>query len=233
MAHYPLGLAYRGLGDTARAEAHLRQQGGVEIGPPDPLMVELRGLLHGAVAEEERGIRALDGGDFPAAAAAFRRGLESAPDNPSLRHKLGTALSLMGDTRGAMEQFQETVKRAPTFAQGYYSLGVMLASSGRTAEAIDRFATAIKYQPDYIEARLQLADAYRRAGQVESSLAQYRQAMAIDPRSSDARFGYALTLAALRRYDDAHAALMEGTKLFPDQQRFSQALSQLDALRRR
>jgi len=51
MAHYPLALAYRGLGDTARAEAHLRQQGGVEIGPPDPLMVELRGLLHGAVAE--------------------------------------------------------------------------------------------------------------------------------------------------------------------------------------
>ena len=60
IAHYPLALAYRGLGDTARAEAHLRQQGSVEVGPPDPLMVELRGLLQGAVAEENRGIRALD-----------------------------------------------------------------------------------------------------------------------------------------------------------------------------
>ena len=57
IAHYPLALAYRGLSDTARAEAHLRQQGTVEVGPPDPLMVELRGLLHGAVAEEGRGIR--------------------------------------------------------------------------------------------------------------------------------------------------------------------------------
>jgi tetratricopeptide (TPR) repeat protein len=127
IAHYPLGLAYRGLGDTARAEAHLRQQGGLEIGPPDPLMAELRGLVHGAAAEENRGIRALDSGDYPAAVAAFRKGVALAPDNPSLRHKLGTALSLAGDTRGAVEQFQETVRRAPDFAQAHYSLGVLLA----------------------------------------------------------------------------------------------------------
>ena len=50
--HYPLALAYRGLGDTARAEEHLGHRGGVEVGPPDPLMVQLRGLLHSAVAEE-------------------------------------------------------------------------------------------------------------------------------------------------------------------------------------
>ena len=55
IVHYPLALAYRGLGDTARAEAHLRQRGGVEVGPPDPLMEELRGLLHSAVAYENRG----------------------------------------------------------------------------------------------------------------------------------------------------------------------------------
>ena len=132
IAHYPLALAYRGLGNTAQAEAHLRQQGRVEVGPPDPLMTELRGLLQGPVAEENRGIRAMDGGDFKTAAEHFRRGLELAPDNPSLRHKLGTALSLAGDTSGAFEQFQETIKRTPDFAQAYYSLGVLLAISGRT-----------------------------------------------------------------------------------------------------
>ena len=89
-AHYQLALAYRELGDTAKAEAHLRQRGTVEIGPPDPLMVELRSLLRGAAAEEERGMRALENRDFKAAAEYFRRGLEVAPDNPSLRHELGT-----------------------------------------------------------------------------------------------------------------------------------------------
>ena len=164
IAHYPLALAYRGLGDTAKAEAHLRQRGSVEVGPPDPLMVELRGLLHGAVAEENRGIRALDSGDFAAAAAHFRKGIELAPDNPSIRHKLGTALSLTGDTRGAFEQFEETVRRSPGFSQAHYSLGVLLAASGRYQEAIERFSTAVRYEPDYVEARLRLAELQRRAG---------------------------------------------------------------------
>ena len=34
-------------------------------------MVELRGLLHGPVAEEARGIRALDAGDYRAAAGSL------------------------------------------------------------------------------------------------------------------------------------------------------------------
>jgi Tfp pilus assembly protein PilF len=50
MVHYPLALAYRGMGNMERAEAHLRQQGSVEIGPSDPLLQELAGVLHSAVA---------------------------------------------------------------------------------------------------------------------------------------------------------------------------------------
>ena len=164
IAHYPLALAYRSLGNTAQAEAHLRQQGRVEVGPPDPLMTEIRGLLQGPVAEENRGIRAMDDGDFKTAAEHFRRGLELAPDNPSLRHKLGTALSLAGDTSGAFEQFQETIKRTPDFAQAYYSLGVLLAISGRTQEATERFSAAVRYQPDYVEAPLRHAELLRQIG---------------------------------------------------------------------
>ena len=40
-AHYPLSLAYNGLGDTKQAEAHLRLRRDHEILPADPLMVEL------------------------------------------------------------------------------------------------------------------------------------------------------------------------------------------------
>jgi tetratricopeptide (TPR) repeat protein len=105
----------------------------------------------------------------------------------------------------------------------------MLASSGRYPEAIEQFSIAVKYQPDYIEARLQLAEAYRRVGRLEPSLAQYRQAITIDPRSSDARFGYGLTLAAMQRYAEARASLSEGAKLFPDQPRFADALARLSS----
>jgi tetratricopeptide (TPR) repeat protein len=230
IAHYPLALAYRGLGNTAQAEVHLRQQGRVEVGPPDPLMTELRGLLQGPVAEENRGIRAMDGGDFKTAVQHFRRGLELAPDNPSLRHKLGTALGLMGDTTGAFEQFQETIKRSPEFAQAHYSLGVLLAISGRAPEAIERFSTAVRYQPDYVEARLRLAELLRQSGRPEAALSQYERAMTIDPRAAEAQFGFAMALVQLKRYEEARRRLSDAAVLHPERKEFTEALARLDAI---
>ena len=233
ITHYPLALAYRGLGDTARAEAHLSQQGTVEVGPPDPLMAELRGLLEGAVAEENRGVRALDSGDFKTAAEHFRKGVELAPDNPSIRHKLGTAMSLMGDMQGAVEQFQETVRRSPRFAQAHYSLGVLMAVSGRHQEAIERFSTAVKYEPGYVDARLRLADLMRQSGRPDAALAQYAQVLTIDPRAAEAQFGYAMALVQLERYDEARRRLTEGMSLHPERREFADALAKLEELRGR
>jgi tetratricopeptide (TPR) repeat protein len=229
IAHYPLELAYRGLGDTARAEAHLRQQGRVEVGPPDPLMLELRDLLQGSAAEERRGVRALDGGDYKAAVEHFRKGVELAPDNPSIRHKLGTALSLTGDTRGAMEAFQETVRRSPGYAQAHYSLGVLLAANGRIREAIDALTTAVRYEPGYVDARLQLGELLGRSGQYQRALEQYREVLAIGPRVADARFGYAGALVGLRKYREALDSLGESVRLYPDQPRFADARARLEA----
>jgi tetratricopeptide (TPR) repeat protein len=230
IAHYPLALAYRGLGDTARAEAHLGQHGSVEVGPPDPLMVELRGLMQGAVAEENRGIRALESGDFKTAADHFRKGVELAPDNPSVRHKLATALSLIGDTRGAFEQFQETVRRSPSYSQSHYSLGVLLAVNGRPQEAIEHFSTAIRYEPNYVEARLRLAEVLRQTGRPDAALTQYSQIIAIDPRAAEAEFGYAMTLVQMKRYEEARRRLTAAASQYPDRREFADALTKLQAI---
>jgi tetratricopeptide (TPR) repeat protein len=229
IAHYPLALAYRGLGDTARAEAHLGQRGSVEVGPPDPLMVKLRGLLQGAVAEENRGIRALESGDFKTAAEHFRKGVELAPDNPSVRHKLATALSLIGDTRGAFEQFQETVRRSPGYSQSHYSLGVLLAVNGQPQEAIEHFSTAIRYEPNYVEARLRLAEMLRQTARPDAALSQYSQIIAIDPRAAEAQFGYAMTLVQMKRYEEARRRLADGASQYPERREFAEALAKLAA----
>jgi tetratricopeptide (TPR) repeat protein len=230
IVHYPLALAYRGLGETARAEDHLRQRGTVEVGPPDPLMVQLRGLLRSGVAEENDGMRALDSGDFKSAAGHFRKGVELAPNNPSLHHKLGTALSLMGDTAGAFAQFQEAVRLSPGFSQAHYSLGVLLATGGKYQEAAQRFSTAIRYEPNYVDARLRLAEMWQRLGRPDAALAQYTEVFAIDPRVAEARFGYAMALVQLRRYDEARRRLIEGASLFPDRREFPDALARLQGL---
>ncbi len=163
IVHYPLALAYRGLGEMEKAEAHVRQRGDRDVGPTDPRMQEIAELLHSPASYEKRGLRALDGGDWAGAAAAFQEAVRLAPGSAPLHHRLGTALSLAGDTSGAVAQFQEAIRRSPEYAPAHFSLGVLLVSSGRPDEAIEQFTSAVRYEPENADARLQLAAALIRA----------------------------------------------------------------------
>ena len=195
-AHYPLGMAYRGLGETGKADVHLRLRKDKDILPADPLMVELEELLESPQAYESRGIRALDRKDWTEATALFRKGLEIAPGNPALRHRLGTALYLMGDEARAQEQFEEVVRASPDYFLAQYSLGVLLQAKGRHAEAIDHFAAAVRSRPSYTEARLRLAMAYARIGRYEEARDRLIDAMKAYPDQSVFAHGLARLLAA-------------------------------------
>ena len=225
--HYPLAMAYRGMGNLEQAEAHLRQRGPGEILPPDPLREQLDALLESAVAYEVRGAHALDEGEWTAAADYFRKGIDLAPTEPSLRHKLGTALAMTGDTEGAARQFEEVTRRWPKFAKAQYSLGVILAASGRYREAIEHFVAAVKSEPAYVEAHLQWAEALRNSGRFEESLPHYEQAMRLDPRVAEARLGYAMALAGLNRYDEARVQLTEGIALYSTRPEFAATLERI------
>jgi tetratricopeptide (TPR) repeat protein len=225
--HYPLALAYRRTGNNAAADAHIRQRGSTEIGPPDPLMQEVAGLLRSPVVYEGRGDRAIARGDFRAAVEAFGKGLDMAPDSLSIRHKLATALSLSGDVRGAVTQFQEVLRRSPHFAPAEYSLALLLQANGQPDLAIEGFAAAARDDPSYIPAQLQLANALRARGRGEAALREYRTVIDRDPRIAEARFGYAASLVALRRYRDAREVLEYATANYGDRSQFALLLARL------
>ena len=231
--HYPLALAYRALGDADRAEAHMARRSDVDLLPADPLMEELEDLLQSPRAFEERGNRALSGGDWVTAAAYFRRGLELAPDDPTLRHRLGTALFQMGDADGAVSEFERILRASPDHALAHFSLAVIMEARGRRAEAIERFEAAVRHQPGYVDARLGLAGLLRRSGRLEESLSQYEQVLQQapyapgDPRVAEAPFGQAITLVRLGRYREARDRLAEAMAVYPDQPFFVHALARL------
>jgi tetratricopeptide (TPR) repeat protein len=226
-AHYPLAMAYRGLGDLARAETHLRQRQDHVILPADPLKVELDELLESPQAYESRGIRALDQKQWNEAAALFRKGLEIAPDNAALQHRLGTALYMMGEIGPAREHFEAAVRAAPEYHLAQYSLGVLLQAEARHAEAIDRFTAALRSRPGDTAARLRLAASLRRLGRVKESLAQYEQVVAMQPNHAEARFGLGVSLVLLRRYREARDLLAEAMKTDPDQPLFTHGLARV------
>jgi tetratricopeptide (TPR) repeat protein len=225
--HYSLGMAYRGLGDAAKADAHLRLRQDRPILPADPLIVELGQLLESPQNYESRGIEALNNKDWPGAAALFRKGLELAPDHTALRHRLGTALYMMGDVRGAQDQFERVVRASPDFFLAQYSLGVLLQASGRHRDAIARFSSTLKSKPDYTDARLRLASSLRRSGRVTEALLEYQRVLAGSEDNTEARIGYAMALVQLRRCEEARTRLAEAMKRYPDQAVFAHGLARL------
>jgi len=235
--HSPLANAYRGLGDEAKAEAHLKQWRNTEVLVPDRLRMDLDLSLESGLSYELRGVRALEARDFKAAEGFFRKGVELTPTTTalgrSLRHKLGTALILQGDVPGAMARFEEVAKLAPAegldeaSAKANYSLGVVMASSGRLNEAAQRLSAAVKYNPNYAEALMALGDTLRRMGRFDASLKPYADVVRINPRAADARFGYAMALVRLRRYRDARDWLSEGARVQPDRTELSHALARV------
>jgi tetratricopeptide (TPR) repeat protein len=235
--HSPLANAYRGLGDTAKAEEHLKLWRNTDLVVPDRLRADLDMSIESGLSYELRGVRALEARDFKAAEGFFRKGVELTPPatalGRSLRHKLGTALVLQGDVTGAMARFEEVAKLAPpdgldeASAKANYSLGVVLASSGQTAPAIQRLTAAVKYNPNYAEALMALGDTLRGSGRIEASLKPYAEVVRINPRAADARFAYAMALVRLRRYRDAKAWLEESARIQPDRPDLSHALARI------
>jgi tetratricopeptide (TPR) repeat protein len=235
--HSPLANAYRGLGDTAKAEEHLKLWRNTELVVPDRLRADLDMSIESGLSYELRGVRALQARDFKAAEEAFRKGAELAPATGSLgrslRHKLGTALVLQGDVEGAVARFEEVIKMSPpegydeASAKANYSLGVIFAGSRQKNEAIERLSTAVKYNPNYTEAWMALADTLRSSGRVEASLKPYAEVVRINPRSAEARFAYAMALVRLRRYRDAKAWLEDSTRILPDRAELSHALARI------
>lgn len=225
--HYPLGMAYRGLGNDAQAEEHLRRRENAEIRPADPLMAALDSLLDTAGTYESSGLAALDREEWPAAIEQFRQGLELDPDNPGLRHRLGTALFMTGDLDGAMTEFERVVRTTPDYYPSHYSIGVLLQETGRHAQAVERFATALRQRPGDDAARLRMAISLRHSGDPQASLSYYEAVLRSNPNAAEARFGYVMALVQLDRYREAHDRLVTAMDAFPNETSFPHALARL------
>jgi tetratricopeptide (TPR) repeat protein len=225
--HYSLAAAYRGLGQLDQARTHLERRGSGRPAPRDPLMEAHEAVLHTPLTYETQGLRALENGQVKEAAVLFRKGLELAPDDPGLLHRLGTALFMAGDTAGAVQQFEQALRRAPEFPRAHFGLGMVLNLSGRHAKAIEHFAAAVKYQPDYLEARLGLAEALRVTGRLQESLPHFERIVELDPSLAEAWVMYGMTLVRLQRYEEARDRLNEARRVHPGEPELTALLVRL------
>ncbi len=225
--HHPLALAYRGLGDWAKAGEHLAKAGAVGLRPADPLLDEVAALRLGERVAIMKGKAAAQAGRYAEAATEFRRAVAAKPDSVEARVNLGTVLGLSGDPSGAAEQFLEALRLHPQNVTAHFNLGSLLVEEGAPAQALPHLEAAAAGRPQDAEARRLLARALRDAGRPQGALEQYAKALELAPGDEAARLGEAETLVRLERYGEARRKLEEGLKVIPGSGLLSHALARL------
>lgn len=155
--HYALAMAYRGLGNTEKARAHLAQQGTVGVRVSDPLFEGLQNLIEGERVFLARGKLAFEAQRYGDAVIEFRKAVAAKPDSVTALVNLGAALTQVGDLAGAAEQFKAAIRIEPEKGNAHYNLAVILARQNRHDEAIVHLEAALKADPADVAARNLLA----------------------------------------------------------------------------
>jgi tetratricopeptide (TPR) repeat protein len=213
--HYALAMAYRGLGEVTKAQAHLSLSGSVGVRASDPLLDGLQDLVRGARLHLIRGRAALEARRFAEAVGEFRKAVAEQPQSIPAHFNLGAALTQTGDLTGAVEQFEETLRLDPEHANAHYNLGLLLAQADRHEEAIKHLRSAVVALPGDNGARFLLAQELSKANRLEEAGAEWSRVVQSDPDNEEALLWLVKVLLAGKQYKQALSVLEKGHAQFP------------------
>ncbi len=225
--HYFIGLAYRGLGQTEAARKHMALSGPVGVEPPDPYQDELKQMVRGERLYLLRGKLAFQAGQHQAAALAFAKAVEAAPDSARTHVNLGTALAAMQRDQEAIQEYRKALELQPGQATASYNLGMLLLKAGKPDEAISPLLDVLDTNQDDASAHEALARAYRDTAGAESALKHFRLAVIHNPLMEDAWLGGAQLLLDLSRDQKAMQVLEQAHEKLPDSGQIAFALAHL------
>lgn len=225
--HYPLAMAYRGLGEIDQAREHLELQGKVGVRVANPLIDDLQRLTEGERVELLRGRTAFGAGDYAAAAESFRAAVEAEPESVRARVNLAAALAATGDRAGAIDELRRAIDLEPGNPTAHYNLGLLLEPAGDPLGALHNLRLAAAAAPDDVEIRLALASLLRRGGELSEALDHYRHAAEIEPGREEVRLREAEVLSGLGRHREARERLEDALGVNPVSGRLAHALARL------
>jgi tetratricopeptide (TPR) repeat protein len=201
----PLAMAYRGLGDTAKAQANLAQfsTDGQEPGVSDPIVDAMSDKVVVSRVLLRRGQRFGKEGRFDLAEGAFRAAVASDPGNAEALANLGISLANLGQMDGAQKNLIESLRLDDSSAVTHFSLGVIYDRQGKDAAAIAQYRAAVERDPNNIQAAVYLADAIMRTGSPFDAARWYQQALSKEPGST--RIALSLAFALIKAADHREA----------------------------
>ena len=153
------------------------------------------------------------------AATYRRRARDMRPDDPMFLHRIAESLRNEGQIEKAIPLYEEALEMDAGNAPVRAGLGIALYQSGRFRAAVDSMTRALELRPDLPYAaslRLYSGHALRELGDIPAASEQYQLAVEVEPANRMALNHLAMSLAALKRYEEAHGRYLELAELDPD-----------------
>jgi len=144
-----------------------------------------------------RGVAALNRGDYDASIAEFTEAARLDPRDADAYVNWGIALAKMGRPAEACEKFAKALKINPRYADAYYSWGCALADMGKPADACEKYANAVEIDPRHANAYDNWGNVLGDMGKPAEACEKHARAVEIDPRHPMAYYNWGVALGAM------------------------------------
>lgn len=172
--------------DSKRPEAPLLADWLTRFAPADPQTHSLAGRVFE---------RTFDPADLERAVREFETAASLSPNNYLMWMNLGKALSLRGETEGALAAYRRALDLAPNYADIQWTYGNALVRDGETDQGFALIAKAARADPGYLQPGIATA-----LQLLEGDVEAVRTVMGNDGRINA---GLATALVSAKRFEDA------------------------------
>jgi len=146
-------------------------------------------------------------GRLPEAIAAYRKLLESEPQNSDALHLLGVAMARSGRGDEAVRAISTAAELQPDNPSIQTNLGNVLNELGRHAEAVEHFTRALALKPDLVAAAQARGRTLLLLGRAEEALQGLQAAARLAPGNPNIDGDLAVAQIAARKLTEALASL--------------------------
>jgi tetratricopeptide (TPR) repeat protein len=223
--HYPLGMAFRGIGDMGQARAHLSQYGMVGIQPPDELRKHLKTLITGYRVHLLAGHLAFNAKRYVEASESFKKAIDADPKKAAAQINLAATLVQLAKINEAVKWFKEAEKLEPKNVTIHFNLGTLYSHYGYHTLAIPHLQAVVAQNPEDAKAYLNLADTFNKDRQSDQAIKHYKIAVGLDPRLVSGWVQLNFLHTSRREYGEALKVMEEAHKKMPHDLTIAHALA--------
>ncbi len=160
------------------------------------------------------GLKALDAGQYEAAADAFRKAVAADPSDYSAHFNLALAYGFLGRDEDGIAEYRKTLELKPGLYEAELNCGLLLMRH-KDAGAEALFEAAAAQKPNEFRPRYYIAEAEEQTGALDRAEASYRRAIELDAKSAAAESGLGRVLTREGKLDLAAPHYRQAAALDP------------------